>query len=223
MDQLGQEDAESCQVAVSCVASQQTAACRARAVNAGDLALWAADCLLSLAGIACCLPHGRLSIKAGLDRFILPLLDRPSTPAVAVGAFQTPRQLDNRIHDYSISISSEPRSLVAVRCERGPDTHNFLPASSRAQLFNQRLSTDFPNRSAQLSAYQHTNIRQKPHTNTLSAISRSNHRNGPFLLWTRLHTSQLDARFPRRLDVTTRSCLHNRDRSREGCLRAVRA
>lgn len=65
MDQLGQEDAESCQVAVSCVASQQTAACRARAVNAGDLALWAADCLLSLAGIACCLPHGRLSIRSG--------------------------------------------------------------------------------------------------------------------------------------------------------------
>lgn len=163
--------------------------------------------------------------KVGLDCFILPLLDRPSTSAVAVGAYRTPRQLDNRIHDYSISISSEPRSHVAVRCERGPDTHNFLPASSRAQLFNQRLSTDFPNRSAQLSAsaYQHTNIRQKPHTNTLSAISRSNHRNGPFLLWTRLHTSQLDARFPRRLDVTTRSCLHNRDRSREGCLRAVRA
>jgi hypothetical protein len=141
----------------------------------------------------------------------------------SVGTYQTPRLLDTRTHDYSISISSEPRSHVAIRRGRGPDTPKLLPASTRAQLLHQRLSTDLPDRSAQLSAFPHPSIRRNSRTSTLSATTRSNHRNGPFVLWTRLHTSQLHARLPRRLNVTTRNRLHDRDCPGKGRLRPVRA
>jgi hypothetical protein len=158
------------------------------------------------------------------DRLLLSPLDRPSKPASGSirSKHQTLAQLDVHIHNHSISISSEPRSLVALQRERGLDTHIFLPAPTRAQIFHKRNPAYFLDQSAQFSIFQHTDTRQHSRISALLATIRSHRRNRSLFLWTWLHPSQLHARFTRRLDVTT-SGLHHRNGFGKRCLRPVRA
>ena len=57
-----------------------------------------------------------LVYKDSLGRLILALLDPPSKPTTGSNKnkYRSLGQLDTRIHDLSISISSEPRSLVVI-------------------------------------------------------------------------------------------------------------
>jgi hypothetical protein len=165
-----------------------------------------------------------LVYKDSLGRLILALLDPPSKPTTGSNKnkYRSLGQLDIHIHDHPVRISSEPRSHVALRRERGPDIHKLLPASTRAHPFHQRLSTSFRDQSAQLSTFKYTSIRQSACIYALLAATRSNHRTRYLFLWTWLHTSQLHACFARCLNVTT-SGLHCRHRLRKERLRPVRA
>lgn len=160
--------------------------------------------------------------KGRPTQLLLALLNRLPKPATrsTKSKYRPPDQLDTRTHDHSISISSEPRSHITVRCDRGPDTHIFLSAFSRARVLHQRLSAHSYDQSAQLSIYQRTNTRQSPRISALSATTRSHHRNRVFFLWAWLHTAQLHACFTRRLNVTIGG-LHCRDRPRKGRLRPI--
>jgi hypothetical protein len=102
--------------------------------------------------------------KGRPTQLLLALLNRLPKPATrsTKSKYRPPDQLDTRTHDHSISISSEPRSHITVRCDRGPDTHIFLSAFSRARVLHQRLSAHSYDQSAQLSIYQRTNTRQSP-------------------------------------------------------------
>jgi hypothetical protein len=115
--------------------------------------------------------------KGRLNRLLLSPLDQPSKPTAGSikSKHRTLGQLDTHNHDHSISISSEPRSPVALRRERGPDTHIFLPASTRARISYKRISASSLDQFAHFSIYQHTNTRQSPRISALLAAIRYNH------------------------------------------------